>query len=94
MEYSREIAECRRRIALGLQLNVLLNNPDFKAVITEGFLRDAVIQRGLNINVDKSGTLRFLRGAATFNEYLEFVRRDAEQAKIDLEGHLNLSNTQ
>lgn len=89
--YDKEIADCRRRMALGVTLNALLNNPDYKTIITEGFLRDAVIQRGLNINADKSGTIQFLKGAATFNAYVESVRRDAEQASIDLNGYLNLS---
>lgn len=89
--YDREIAECRRRIALGQSLNTLLNfNPDFKAIIVEGFLRDAVLAKSLNINADKSGTIQFLKGVSTFKTYLDRVMADAEQAQIDLTNYLQL----
>jgi hypothetical protein len=91
MEHSKAIAECRQRIALGVSLNALLNNPDFKAVVTEGFLHDAVVKRGLNINADKSGSIQFLKAASTFKAHLDYVMRDAEQATLDLNGYLNLN---
>jgi predicted transcriptional regulator len=91
MDYSKEIAECRRRMALGISLNGLLNNPDFKAVINEGYLHHEIVRRGLNINVDKSGTIQFLKAASAFKEYLDYVKRDAEQAQVDLNGYLNIS---
>ena len=90
MEHSHAIADCRRRIALGLTLNTLLTNPEFKTVVIEGFLRDKVLEQGLNINVDKSGSIQFLKAAAAFKKYLDFVKADAEQAQIDLTGYLNL----
>lgn len=80
-----EMAECRRRIALAASLYSLMNhNPDFKSVILQGFLHDAVLQHSLNINGDKSGSISFLKAAATFNAYLERITRDGEQAQIDL----------
>jgi hypothetical protein len=80
-----EMIECRRRIALAASLYTLMNhNPDFKAVIMQGFLNDAVLQYSLNINRDKSGTIPFLRAAATFKNYLDTVIREGEQAQADL----------
>lgn len=91
MNYSVEIADCRRRMTLGASLNALLNNPDFKSVVAQGYLHDEIVRRGLNINADKSGTIQFLKAAGTFKEYLDFVKRDAEQAQIDLNGYINLT---
>ncbi len=86
--YDAEIAECQRRIALGQSLNTLVNsNPDFRVLIVEGFLRDAVLQHSLNINEDKSGTVRFLKGVHTFKTYLEQMKLDAEQAVLDLRNY-------
>lgn len=80
-----EMAECRRRMMLAASLKTLMNhNPDFKAVIIQGFLHDAVLKHSLNINGDKSGSISFLKAAASFNAYLEQVIRDGEQAQIDL----------
>jgi hypothetical protein len=89
--YDREIAECYRRIRAGASLNTLLNNnPDFRSLIVEGFLKDAVLQHSLNINADESGTVSFLKGVQVFNGYLEKVRSEAEQAQIDLENYQQL----
>jgi hypothetical protein len=89
--YDREIAECYRRIHAGASLNTLLiNNPDFRTVIVEGYLRDAVLEHSLNINADESGTVSFLKGVQVFNGYLEKVRSEAEQAQIDLENYQQL----
>ena len=89
--YDVEIAECRRRIALGDSLNSLLNhNPDFRAVVVQGFLRDAVLEQSLNINANKSGTVQFLKAAAVFKAYLDRTIADAEQARIDLTNYLQL----
>lgn len=80
-----EMAECRRRMMLAASLNTLMNhNPDFKSVIMQGFLHDAVLQHSLNINGDKSGSISFLKAAATFKNYLDMVIRDGEQAQADL----------
>jgi hypothetical protein len=79
------MAECRRRITLAASLYTLLNhNPDFKAVIKDGFLHDAVLQHSLNINRDKSGTIAFLKAVSTFKDYLDSITREGEQAQIDL----------
>lgn len=89
--YDKEIAECRRLIALGYSLNSLRNNnPDFKAIIENGFLHDEVLAHSLNINKDKAGTIAFLKGVAVFNSYLSKVERDAAQAQIDLQNYLQL----
>ncbi len=89
--YDREIAECYRRIHAGASLNTLLNNnPDFKAVIVEGFLKDAVLQHSLNINADESGTVAFLKGVQVFRKHLSQVLADAEQAQIDLQNYQQL----
>ena len=89
--YDREIAECRRLIRAGESLNTLLNNnPDFRALIVEGFLKDAVLQHSLNINVDESGTVSFLKGVQVFSKYLTDVQTRAEQAHIDLENYQQL----
>lgn len=89
--YDLEIAECYRRIRLGASLNTLLkSNPDFKTVILDGFFRDEVLARSLNINADKNGTVTFLRGVHTFKQYLDRVLRDAEQAQIDLSEYQQL----
>ena len=86
--YDLEIAECNRRIAMGRSLNTLLNhNPDFRALIVEGFLRDAVLQHSLNINADKSGTVGFLKAVHTFKTYLDQIALDAEQAVSDLRNY-------
>ena len=83
--YDQEIAECYRRIRAGASLNTLLNsNPDFKALIVEGFLKDAVLQHSLNINADESGTVAFLKGVQIFRGYLTQVLNEAEQAQRDL----------
>lgn len=83
--YDREIADCQRRILLGQALNTLLNhNPDFRRVITEGFMRDEVLAQSLNINHNKPATIQFLRGVSTLKGYLDRVMTDAEQAQIDL----------
>ena len=83
--YDREITECYRRIHAGASLNTLLNNnPDFKSLIVEGFLKDAVLQHSLNINADESGTVSFLKGVQVFSNYLSKVRDEAEQAQKDL----------
>lgn len=89
--YDQEIAECRRRIRAGASLNTLLNNnPDFRSLIVEGFLKDAVLQHSLNINVDESGSVSFLKGVQVFYAYLNQVRSEAEQAQIDLENYQQL----
>jgi hypothetical protein len=89
--YDQEIAECYRRIRLGASLNTLLNNnPDFRSLIVEGFLRDQVLQHSLNINSDESGTVAFLRGVSVFQKYLDRVRLEAEQAQIDLQNYQQL----
>ena len=89
--YDQEIAECYRRIRLGASLNTLLNNnPDFRSLIGEGFLRDAVLQHSVNINRDESGTVAFLKGVQVFRNYLDRVRADAEQAQIDLTNYQQL----
>lgn len=89
--YDAEIAECYRRIRLSESLNTLENsNPDFKAIITEGFLRDAVLEHSLNINRDKSGTVTFLKGVQTFKGYLDQIRLEGEQARIDLHNYQRL----
>ena len=89
--YDREIAECYQRIRAGASLNTLLNNnPDFKAVIVEGFLKEAVLQHSLNINADESGTVAFLKGVQVFRHYLTQVLADAEQAQIDLTNYQQL----
>jgi hypothetical protein len=91
MSHEPEMAKLRHAVDLGNSLNTLLNfNPDFKKLVVEGFLRDAVLASSLNINADKSGTVGFLRGAAVFNDYLKKVRAEAEQARIDLENYRNL----
>lgn len=83
--YDKEIAECYRRIRAGASLNTLLNNnPDFKAVVVEGFLKDAVLEHSLNINADESGTVSFLKGVQVFSDYLRKVLAEAEQAQKDL----------
>ena len=83
--YDREIADCYRRIHAGASLNTLLNsNPDFKAVVVEGFLKDAVLQHSLNINADESGTVAFLKGVQVFRDYLTRVLTEADQAQKDL----------
>jgi hypothetical protein len=83
--YDQEIAECYRRIRLGGSLNTLLNNnPDFRSLIADGFLRDAVLQHSININSDESGTVAFLKGVQVFRAYLDRVAAEAEQAQIDL----------
>lgn len=89
--YDAEIRECARRIALGNSLNTLVNtNPDFHVLVTQGFLRDEVLAQSLNINRDESATLTFLKGVQTFNAYLEKVRVEAEQARIDLQNYQQL----
>lgn len=86
-----EMTECRRRIALAASLYTLQNhNPDFKAVIKDGFLHDAVLQHSLNINRDKSDTITFLKAVATFKSYLDSIIRDGEQAQIDLANYQEL----
>jgi hypothetical protein len=83
--YDQEITECYRRIRAGASLNTLLNNiPDFRLLIVEGFLRDAVLQQSLNINADESGTVSFLKGVQIFRAYLTKVVTEAEQAQKDL----------
>lgn len=83
--HETEMAECRRRIALAASLHTLLNfNPDFKAVIQQGFLHDAVLQHSLNINGNRKGSISFLKAAATFKNYLDTVLADGEQAQVDL----------
>jgi hypothetical protein len=83
--YDQEIAECYRRIRAGASLNTLLNNnPDFKVLIVEGFLKEAVLQHSLNINADESGTVSFLKGVQVLSGYLTKVLTDAEQAQKDL----------
>jgi len=83
--YDQEIAECYRRIRTGASLNTLLNsNPDFKAVIVDGFLKDAVLQHSLNINADESGTVAFLKGVQVFRDHLTRVLMEADQAQKDL----------
>jgi hypothetical protein len=89
--YDLEIAECYRRIRAGASLNTLLNNnPDFKSVIVEGFLKDAVLEHSLNINADESGTVAFLKGVQVFRKHLTQVLADAEQAHIDLQNYQQL----
>lgn len=89
--HETEMVECRRRIALGASLNTLLKyNPDFKAVITDGFLRDEVLAQSLNINNNKPATIQFLDGAATFKAYLDKVLAEALQAQMDLTEYQNL----
>lgn len=83
--YDQEIAECYRRIRAGASLNTLLNNnPDFRALIMEGFLKEAVLQHSLNINADESGTVSFLKGVQVFRSYLTQVLTEADQAQKDL----------
>lgn len=89
--YIEEMAECRRRIDLGKSLNALLTiNPDFKNVVVEGYLKNEVLRQSLNINEDKSGTVSFLRGVATFNDFLTRVKKEADQAVIDLANYQDL----
>jgi hypothetical protein len=89
--YIEEMAECRRRIALGKSLNALLTiNPDFKLVVLEGYLKDEILRRSLNINADKSGTVSFIKGVAHFNDYLKRVQLESDQAVIDLANYQNL----
>lgn len=89
--YDKEIAECYRRIRAGGSLNTLLNNnPDFRSLIVEGFLRDSVLQHSLNINADESGTVAFLKGVQVFKAYLDQVATEAEQAQLDLQNYQQL----
>ena len=89
--YDKEMAECSRRIRLGHSLNILeSNNPDFRSLVVEGFLRDEVLLHSLNINRDESGTVSFLKGVHTFKQYLEKVALEAEQAQIDLHNYQQL----
>ena len=89
--YDSEITECYRRIRVGASLNTLLNsNPDFKSLIVEGFLRDAVLQESININADESGTVAFLKGVQVFRGYLTKVLTEVEQAQIDLQNYQQL----
>ncbi len=89
--YDRAIADCQRRILLGQALNTLLNhNPDFRRVITEGFMRDEVLVQSLNINHNKPATIQFLKGVATLKTYLDRVLADAEQAQIDISNYQQL----
>ena len=89
--YDIEIAECYRRIHAGASLNTLLNNnPDFKALIVEGFLKEAVLQESVNINDDESGTVAFLKGVQVFRKYLTKVLTEAEQAQVDLQNYQQL----
>ncbi len=89
--YDLEIAECRRKIAMGQSLNALFNyNPDFKVVIKDGFLRDEVLNKSLNINKDKNDTVQFLRAVSTFRSYLDKIEAEAEQAQIDLVNYQQL----
>jgi hypothetical protein len=83
--YDQEIAECYRRIRAGASLNTLLNNnPDFRSLIVDGFLKDEVLRQSVNINADESGTVSFLKGVQVFRDYLNKVVTEAEQAQIDL----------
>ncbi len=88
--YHEAIVECQRRIELGNSLRMLMQNPDYQKIISEGFLRDEVLKKSLNINKDKSGTVQFLKGVSTLNEYFCFILTDAEVAKSDLNNHLQL----
>lgn len=89
--YDQEIAECRRRIRLGASLNTLLNsNPDFQAVIRDGYLRDEVLKQSININSDENGTVTFLKGVSVFQKYLMKVLSDADQAHHDLANYQQL----
>ena len=89
--YDQEISECYRRIRLGASLNTLLNNnPDFQSLISEGFMRDAVLEHSLKINADESGTVSFLKGVQVFTDYLSQVRNEAQQAQIDLGNYQQL----
>ena len=89
--YDQEIAECYRRIRAGASLNTLLkSNPDFQAVVVEGFLKEAVLQYSLNINADESGTVAFLKGVQVFRGYLTRVLTEAEQAQKDLSEYQQL----
>lgn len=89
--YDVEIAECYRRIRLGASLNTLLNsNPDFQALVVQGFLRDEVLRQSININSDENGTVTFLKGVNMFRSYLEKIRAEAEQAHQDLANYQQL----
>lgn len=89
--YDKEIAECYRRIRLGASLNTLLNNnPDFRSLVVDGFLRDEVLAFARRINNDESGTLTFLKGVHVFQQYLDKVVSEAEQAHQDLANYQQL----
>ena len=89
--YMVEMEECRRRIALAQSLYTLTNhNPDFRAVITQGYLHDATLAHALNINADKSGTIEFLKAAAAFKKYLDKIAAEGEQGQIDLRNYQEL----
>jgi hypothetical protein len=83
--YDKEIAECYRRIRLGASLNTLANNnPDFRSLVLDGFLRDEVLTHSRRINTHESDTLTFLKGVNVFQRYLDKVLVEAEQAQQDL----------
>lgn len=83
--YDVEIAECYRRIRLAASLNTLVNNnPDFRSLVVDGFLRDEVLKQSVNINNDESGTVTFLKGVTVFRKYLEKVQAEGDQAHQDL----------
>lgn len=89
--YDKEIAECYRRIRLGASLNTLLNNnPDFRSLIVDGYMKDEVLQHSLKINSDENVTVTFLKGVQTFKHYLSKVEAEAEQAQIDLSNYQQL----
>ena len=89
--YDKEIAECYRRIRLGASLNTLVNNnPDFRSLVVDGFLRDEVLEHSRRINSHESDTLTFLKGVNVFQRYLDRVAMEAEQAQQDLASYQQL----
>lgn len=96
MEYEKEVVKDLMRfddlIDKGKALDRLLNSPDFKTVIMEGYLHDLVLELLYNNPNNNGDVHQKLDSIKFFNEYLAKVKSDretAENSKAEYQKELN-----
>jgi hypothetical protein len=89
-EMENDIKKLEKDIELGVCLNNLKNNKDFKKLILNGFLQDYVLDilyKGLEIDYIK------LESAKTLNDYFDTIANSALRAESNKSEYVKELNT-
>lgn len=89
-QIENSITNARKFEAKGEALERLMNNPDFKAVVMEGYLKDEAVRlahyfgSGRATPDQKEEILRDIHAVGALQAFFSQIWKDAEQAKSDI----------